>query len=316
MIEAFPAVAVGLAGAWALAAVGLGAASYVGLFHPRRVSVADAVAQGLAAGDFTPDIAGAPWERHRIASPRGYALAAIALAGRGSAPTLVFVHGIRMNRASAFKYALPFRERGWNVVAFDLPGHGDSRAPRRVHPGFGFTEKDDLAAVVAWAEARFGGPVVLAGESMGAATLLQYLPQASPAVKAAIADCSYSSLPAELDARLAAWLVPGFLRGPAIAVASGLARVLRGYPLAVASPLAAVAASSVPVLFVHGGDDSYVPVRMSAELAEARGAAGTGPAELVVVPGARHAKSVLVDPDAWFAAAFAFLGRWVGSGPA
>jgi fermentation-respiration switch protein FrsA (DUF1100 family) len=67
------------------------------------------------------------------------------------------------------------------------------------------------------------------------------------------------------------------------------------------------------MLFIHGGDDTYVPVRMSLLMVEKRKEAGTGPVSFVLIHGASHAKSIIVDPDAWFKAAFEFIDRECGA---
>jgi pimeloyl-ACP methyl ester carboxylesterase len=142
-----------------------------------------------------------------------------------SAGTAVFVHGITWTRYGMLKYMGPFIDRGWNVLAVDLPGHGDSPRGNRSVPAYGYHEKYDIDAVVDWVRNRFGTnrPVILVGESMGAGTVLQYAPLgAAPGtdpstwkVQAIIADCPYSSAADELDARLADTGIPRFIAKPA-----------------------------------------------------------------------------------------------------
>ena len=51
----------------------------------------------------------------------------------------------------------------------------------------------------------------------------------------------------------------------------------------------------VPVLFIHGTDDHFVPVEMTYENYKACNA----PKKLLVVPGAEHGMSYLVDKEAY-----------------
>ncbi len=319
-------ILIALALVWAFVVVIVAVRSYFLMFRPRCDSADAGRAAGLAQGEFDEKFLSLGWESRRVRSPRGYELAVSSLAGNAegktAAGTVIFVHGFTATHYNMLKYAIGFHDRGWNAVAYDLAGHGDSVVPRSISraPSFGFYEKDDLAAVVAWARTRFPGPgpTVLVGESMGAATVLQYAPLGAPrgaassqwAVDAIIADCPFTSAAEELTWRLAAEGVPRIVAGGAERLVSALLSMLRGFRASEADSARAVLESAVPILFVHGGDDSYVPTAMSIRMAEERKRSGVGPTELLVVPGARHAKSVLVDPPAWFSTVFAFIDRY------
>ena len=309
---------------WLLAVLAVSAYAYRLMFDPAIRLTEYTRADGLEKGEFDEAFLELAWENARIvwdgpvALRPGIALhvlpaAAGAGAGAGrTAGTAVFVHGVTWTRYGMLKYARPFAGRGWNLVLVDLPGHGDSPAPSGLFPTYGFLEKYALAAVVDWTRVRFpdGGPFVLVGESMGAATALQYGPLAADKVDAIVADCSYSSARAVLSARLAGRGVPAFLAAPVPALVSALVSRTRGCRLEDVSPEQAAAATAIPVLFIHGGDDSYVPTAMSVSMARAREESKAGPTGLLVVPGARHGKSVLADPAAWFSAVFGFIDEY------
>ena len=57
----------------------------------------------------------------------------------------------------------------------------------------------------------------------------------------------------------------------------------------------ALARCRVPVLFVHGTDDRFVPVEMTYENYKACAA----PKRLFIVPGAQHGMSYLIDPQGY-----------------
>lgn len=61
----------------------------------------------------------------------------------------------------------------------------------------------------------------------------------------------------------------------------------------------------MPILFIHGEADDFVPASMARELYEQ----AAGPKELLTVPGAGHGLSNYVDPDAYYDTVFAFLER-------
>ena len=64
--------------------------------------------------------------------------------------------------------------------------------------------------------------------------------------------------------------------------------------------------TDIPCLFIHGGDDDFVPVRMSIENFYACQA----PKELLIVPGAGHGLSYLVDPVRYRERVLAFFSAW------
>ena len=68
---------------------------------------------------------------------------------------------------------------------------------------------------------------------------------------------------------------------------------MAGYSLKGASAAASLANSPLPLLIIHGMDDDFVPATMTAE----NYAAAAGEKRQILVPGARHALSYLVDRE-------------------
>lgn len=68
--------------------------------------------------------AGAEWGTVEVGGER---LGWIAV---GAGPPVVLVHGMRAEASIMTPLARALADRGWRVVALDLPGHGRSRAPR------------------------------------------------------------------------------------------------------------------------------------------------------------------------------------------
>jgi len=296
----------------ALLVVLLGYVAYRGMIRYRMRDEAYQRQAGLEAGDFDADTFELPWIEEDIASPGGYTLRVHALVGAqgegAPSPKLaIFHHGIGWGWLGMIRYMEIFRAEGWTVVAYDSRGHGKSDGVgsdgRRPRPSYGFYEKEDLRAVADWSLARFasgtsGGarPCFVAfGESMGAATVLQYAPL-DPRLDAVIADCAFSSAIAELDYRLKAAMVPPGIRALVVAVADAFCRRLEGFSLSEADPARAVLETEVPILFIHGLEDRYVPWRMSVVMAETRRRRlPDAVTELLLMPGARHAQSIRAD---------------------
>ncbi|HEY9055441.1 MAG TPA: alpha/beta fold hydrolase [Rectinemataceae bacterium] len=298
---------------------------YAKLFKRPYRSLNYALERCLARGDFSSSLLDLGWKDFCLPSGRGFYLRGSLLAAADpEAPIVLLLHGIGWNRFEALKYAPAFIRQGWSVVALDLAGHGASEAPRRAFPSFGVHEKHDIAAVVAWLGSALpqASALGIVGESLGAATALQYAAiaqrgsgegaVAKPPLAFIVADCSFSSLNAQCEHRFAAAGLPKILFRPALALASALCSAFRGFSLDQADPLQGVASLRVPVLFIHGEADDFVPPRMSVEMHEALIGSG-GRSELYLVPGAAHAKSYSTDPVAWEKRAIAFASAAIAS---
>lgn len=174
-----------------------------------------------------------------------------------TAPSALFVHGITWTRYGMLKYMRAFVARGWNVAAIDLAGHGETRAPKKFCPSYGYYEKEDVAAALSELRKLFPDSpgTGLIGESLGAATSLQCIGMEAARLqdppRFVIADCSFSSIGDELDYRLGKLRISLWLRKPAEIGVSFFAKLARGFSLQDASPKDMVCSSDIPVLFVQ-----------------------------------------------------------------
>ena len=170
--------------------------------------------------------------------------------------------------------------------------------------GFGLAERYDCLDWINWINRRTGGKedIYLCGVSMGASTVLMAgglnLPRN---VRGIIADCGYTSPVAiwKHVARNHLHLSYGVCGGPAGR------RAKKKISMAVDSETCphALSRCCVPVLFIHGTDDHFVPVEMTYENYKACAA----PKRLLVVPGAEHGMSYLVDRAGYESAVKGFL---------
>ncbi|HTX73191.1 MAG TPA: alpha/beta fold hydrolase [Rectinemataceae bacterium] len=258
-------------------------------------------------GDLDDSDLALPWERHSVPSPQGYDIAVHVLPGTGNRVALL-QHGITWSWLGMMRHARLFHDEGWTVVTLDSRGHGDTRGGR---PSYGWFERHDIKAVADWALGRFpheAGYLAL-GISMGAASVLQYAPL-DARLDAVIADCSYRSAVSELDHRLKRTMMPGFARPAVIAVANALCRRNAGFSLSDASPERSMLETPVPMLFIHGLADDYVPWKMSVIMAETRSRRlPDSLTELKLVPEARHARALATDPEGYRASVGGFLEK-------
>ena len=240
-----------------------------------------------------PDLPVAP---ATIDSPNG-ALAAWALRADSARGTVVLMHGVRADRASQADRARLFHGAGYHVVAFDFQAHGESPGEALT---FGFREAEDAVAAVAFARARFGGPVAVVGQSMGGAAALLAGERLGAdalvveAVYASIEDATRARLAMRLG-RLGAWLTPLLTAHlePRLGVSADRLR-----------PAEAAAHVAAPLFVLVGSSDAHAPPEAARAIAEA-----APQAALWVVEGAVHQDLYRFAPDAYRQRVLGFLDR-------
>lgn len=182
------------------------------------------------------------------------------------------------------------RESSHNSLLIDQRAHGMSQGKTI---SFGINERKDCLSWVRYAVERFGEDteIVLSGVSMGAATVLMASDLGLPKnVKAIVADCGYSSPKAIINKVMRDSGLPDKLMYPFVWLG---AMVFGKFNLTESSAVLAVSESDVPILIIHGGADDFVPCYMAEEIYKAC----RSEKKLLIVPGAGHGMSYLVDKD-------------------
>lgn len=237
-------------------------------------------------------LAARPHEEWTIAADDGTRLCAgFWPADAPTGKTVLAIHGYRCSGTKEYGlFAKFYHSLGYNLLLPDNRAHGASGGG---YVGFGWL---DAADCIAWArEAARRIPdcsILLHGISMGSATVLMAAGQDGlpPWIKGVVADCGYSSAWDQFIWQMKQMFhLPPF---PILHLASLICRLRAGYWFGQANTLAWVKHIRVPVQFIHGGADTYVPTAMVQPLYEAC------PAQkfLCLVPGAPHAASYSTDP--------------------
>lgn len=217
---------------------------------------------------------------------------------------VILVHGYSGSSNEMIRWAEPFYNKGFHILAPDLRGHGDSDGD---YIGMGWPDRLDIVNWINWIHKRDENPeIVLLGLSMGAATVMNVAGEQLPSsVRAIIEDCGFSSASAVFTHQLdEIFGLPAF---PAIPGASVVTRMRAGYDLYQASPLEQVKKTKIPMLFIHGMNDTFVPFEMMKELYEAAG----GPKEKLAIEHAGHAESVFVNPTLYWETVWNFVNQYV-----
>lgn len=242
------------------------------------------------------------WEKEEVIlqSPFGYRIFGLYFPAANSKKAVILSHGITYTLYGSVKYMPIFMELGFNVFIYDNRYHGRSGGKNST---LGFYEKTDLKAITDWVEAKLGAGAVIGthGESMGAAISLQHA-AIDPRIQFVIEDCSFNRLDAMLAYRLREdYHLPGFLFLPLVEL---ICKLLTGMVIRQVSPEEAVKQIRAPILFIHGGQDDFIPPYMCDQLAALK---LSGSKKQYMPPNAGHAESFWNNPKEYTAVVHEFL---------
>lgn len=207
--------------------------------------------------------------------------------------TVILAHGYSSKGVEMASHAKFFHETlGYNILLPDARGHGDSDGH---YSGFGWHDRLDYLQWIDYLIAQNGEKeqIVLLGVSMGGATVMMVSGEKLPSqVKAIIEDCGYSSVDAQLSYQLKRmYKLPSF---PLLQATSAMTKLKAGYDFYEASALNQVKKATVPMFFIHGDADTFVPTDMVYALYDQ---CASKKKDLWIVEGAGHAMAYSTAKD-------------------
>lgn len=219
---------------------------------------------------------------------------------KGAKRSIVAMHGWRSSWADDFGMIADFwLDNNCNVLFAEQRGQNNSGGE---YIGFGLLERYDCADWAQWVQSKSKLPIYLSGVSMGATTVLMASSQTLPEnVRGIMADCGFTSPHAiwEHVAKESLGITYTDVRRKTIDAIC--AQRLNGES-AHYSCEDALSVCTLPVLFAHGTDDTFVPVEMTYQNYKAC----AGEKRLLIVPGAGHGQSHWLEREKYEAVTLQF----------
>lgn len=245
-------------------------------------------------------------EEPEIESYDGYRLKAFYIPVAQPTDRYVIIsHGYTYNRYGSLRYLHMFRSFGYNCLIYDNRGHG---ANPRTKCTMGVRESRDLLRVIDWVHERFGKDIILGlhGESMGSALQIMALKE-KPAVQFVVNDCGYADLMGVLTHNIGSALhMPKCF----CYFASAACRLVFGYSFTGVRPIDSLKDNTIPICFMHGAADDFIPCSHSERMHQAM----TAYSELHLFPGAAHGLSIDSDEESYRKIVKEFLDKVLGEG--
>jgi uncharacterized protein len=220
---------------------------------------------------------------------------------KDSKKVLIIVHGYTSNYIWSLQFINMFFSEGFNVLLVDQRGHGRSEGK---YATYGYYEKYDLDHWVNWVRQRVGKDAVIGlhGQSMGGGTVLQYA-AINKYVKFIIADCPYSDVTQLMKHQFNEIKHVPFL--PFKYFLDMRLKVFAKFSMKDATPINSMKDKEIPIFFIHGSEDNFVPTYMSKDMYEVK----KGYKKLLIVEGAVHANAYGTDKELYEREVHNFLGE-------
>lgn len=272
------------------------------------LEVSDKAMNLFLNGDWIGWVADQNFERLTLTSRDGLKLSGYYLpASKPTDKLVILTHGYLGNAKQMGLFGQHYHnDLDYNIFMPDARGHGKSEGN---YYGFGWPDRLDLIDWTQLLVEKLGTDIKVAyhGLSMGAATVLmasgeEELPSQ---VKAIIADSPYASVYQLFQYQMNRMFhLPAF---PLLDSTSVLTKIRAGYSFREASALKEVEKTSVPILYIHGESDTFVPTELTKDLYRHT----SSDAELYLVPNAKHGESIALDEDKYNMKIDQFLNRYI-----
>jgi pimeloyl-ACP methyl ester carboxylesterase len=215
--------------------------------------------------------------------------------------TVVMIHGWTASRQEPMSKAGYLHDAGYNLLLFDLRGHGSSDGD---YTTLGWAEPDDVEAALRFVQGLNPGPIALLGYSMGASIAVETAARRTD-LRAVVEDSGFSSLVDVAGVRFSR--LTRLPAGPLVAPMLAIGQADLGFDPARVRPVDDAARLTMPLLAIVGTEDTTVPPAQGLAIFRAT----PGPKQLLVVPGAGHVAGYYQAPALYRQTVLEFLARYL-----
>jgi fermentation-respiration switch protein FrsA (DUF1100 family) len=250
---------------------------------------------------YTPQNLRLAYDDVGFASRDGTMLAGWFVPVDGSNRSAIVCHGVGAFKADMIDFIHALTAGGYNVLAFDFRGHGESQGHTA---SYGAKEKEDVWAAIDWLRAHHPAQserIVGVAWSMGAASLI-FAAAEDERIEALHIDAAYART-RDIAGVIAGQFPPVYRHvGKYLGLAA--ASVETGTNLFTLAPVDVIGQLAPrPILIVHGEDDRLIPIEQGRMLYAAAGE----PKEFVAIPGCGHCGTIGTDTPEYQRRMLAFL---------
>ncbi len=232
-----------------------------------------------------------PYEHFYTYSYDGKKLHARLYRATNSKGTIILFHGYRSIGARDFSVVVKeYQGLNFNVLMTDMRAHGQSEGKIIT---YGVKDRYDVLTWINFVKENFNKneKIIIDGLSMGASTVLMASALDLPEnVKGIIADCGFTS-PREIINKVGKSKYK-INCNFATAILNVYCKIFGKFSLNV-STVDAVKKCKIPILFIHGKSDNFVPYEMTVKAYES----ATCEKRIVLVDNAGHGISFLIERD-------------------
>lgn len=179
-------------------------------------------------------------------------------------------HGFHADHTvDPYTFIKHYHDRGCGFFCCDHVASGESSGD---YVGFDYFESRDMLLWIDYLRARFGSDIklILHGVSMGASTVLQLADKCPDCVKLIISDCAYTGALDEFEHVVKSFGIRA--AKPILWVFNKMNIHFAGFDFKETDVRNSVVNAKVPILFIHGEEDDFVPLKMAQELYKICGA--------------------------------------------
>ena len=226
-----------------------------------------------------------------------------------NAPVIIFFHGLWGN---CYTNSVPIyritEEKEWNLLLVNLRAHNESGGDVST---LGVLERYDCCDWANWVASEFGEqvPIYLMGISMGGAIALMSSDLGLPKPVCGIIDDAGFTSPLEMirvnsEDKL---YHNGILISLFAQFVNTGARIFGGFNLEDANSCNAVSKTNVPILIIHGDEDTQAPLSMANRIYESC----QSQKMMYIVPGAGHTSCYRTNPEKYEMIVSDFIKRHI-----